>query len=146
MSFVHLHNHTHYSILTGLARPSQYIDLAKEQGSPAIAITDSGVIYGAIEFYQKAKAAGIKPIIGVEAFVAPMGMENKTVENRYSSLVLLAKNMEGYKNLLKLCTIAALEGFYYKPRVDDALLKKFGRINCTFRQFKWSNSKSYFGK
>lgn len=126
MSFVHLHNHTHYSILTGLARPVQYVDLAKEQGSPAVAITDSGVIYGAIEFYQKAKDAGIKPIIGVEAYVAPLGIENKTAENRYSSLVLLAKNMEGYKNLLKLCTVAALEGFYYKPRVDDVLLKQFG--------------------
>ncbi len=127
MSFVHLHNHSHYSILTGLARPLQYIELAKAQGSPAVAITDSGVIYGAIEFYQKAKAAGIKPIIGVEAYVAPMGMKNKTPENRYSSLVLLARNMEGYKNLLKLCTVAALEGFYYKPRMDDELLKKYSK-------------------
>ncbi|MBI4127350.1 DNA polymerase III subunit alpha [Candidatus Peregrinibacteria bacterium] len=125
MSFVHLHNHSHYSILTGLARPIQYVELAKEQGSPAVAITDSGVIYGAIEFYQKAKAAGIKPIIGVEAYVAPMGIMNKTPENRYSSLVLLARTNAGYKNLLKLCTVAALEGFYYKPRVDDEVLKRF---------------------
>ncbi len=125
MSFVHLHNHSHYSILTGLARPSQYVEIAKEQGAPAVALTDNGVIYGAIEFYKKAKEAGIKAIIGVDAYIAPLGLENKTVENRYSSLVLLAKNNEGYQNLLSICTIAALEGFYYKPRADDAILEKF---------------------
>ncbi len=123
MSFVHLHNHTHYSILSALARPEQYIDLAKQQGAPAIAITDSGVTYGLIEFYKKAKKVGIKPILGVEVYVAPMGLSNKTPENRYSSLVLLAENNEGYQNLLKLSTIAALEGFYYKPRIDDEALR-----------------------
>ncbi|MFA5792856.1 MAG: DNA polymerase III subunit alpha [Candidatus Gracilibacteria bacterium] len=125
MSFVHLHNHTHYSILTGLAKPKEYIEIAKAQGSPAVAITDSGVSYGLIEFYKYAKASGIKPILGVEVFVAPLGRTNKTPENRYSSLVLLARNNEGYHNLLKLCSIAALEGFYYKPRVDDEVLKKY---------------------
>lgn len=126
MSFIHLHNHTHYSILTALAKPEQYIKIAKEQGASAVAITDSGVMYGAIEFYKAAKAAGIKAIIGLEAYVAPLGRENKTPENRYVSLVLLAKNNAGYQNLLKLSSFAALEGFYYKPRIDDELLEKYG--------------------
>lgn len=122
MSFVHLHNHTHYSILTALAKPKEYIELAKAQGAPAVAITDGGVLYGLIELYKYARAAGIKPILGMEAYVAPLGLENKTPENRYSTLVLLARNNEGYHNLLKLGTIGALEGFYYKPRIDDEVL------------------------
>ncbi len=122
MSFVHLHNHSHYSILTALAKPQQYVQIAKNQGSPALALTDSGVMYGALEFYKAAKAAGIKPILGVEMYVAPLGMAIKTPENRYSSLVLLARNNVGYHNLLKLSTLAALEGFYYKPRIDDEVL------------------------
>ncbi len=126
MSFVHLHNHTHYSILSALAKPEQYIQIAKNQGAHAVAITDSGVMYGAIEFYKAAKAAGIKAIIGYEAYVAPLGHLNKTAENRYSTLVLLARNNEGYQNLLKLSSIAALDGFYYKPRIDDELLEKYG--------------------
>lgn len=127
MSFVHLHNHSHYSILTGLAKPSEYIELAKHHGSNALALTDSGVMYGAIEFYQKAKKAGIKPIIGVEAYVTPLSHTDKSPENRYSSLVLLAKNWEGYRNLLKLSTVAAIEGFYYKPRIDDEILEKYSQ-------------------
>lgn len=127
MSFVHLHNHTHYSILTGLAKPQQYIDIAVRDGSPAVAITDSGVTYGLVEFYKLAKKAGVKPILGAEMYVAPLGLDNKTPENRYSSLILLAENNEGYHNLLKLASVAALEGFYYKPRVDDELLKKWGK-------------------
>jgi len=125
MSFVHLHNHTHYSILSALAKPNEYIEIAKKHGSPAVAITDSGVTYGMIEFYKLAKKAGIKPVLGVDAFIAPLGHKNKTPENRYSTLVLLAETTKGYHNLLKLSTIAALEGFYYKPRVDDELLKKY---------------------
>ncbi len=126
MSFVHLHNHTHYSILQALAKPEQYVQIAKAQGSPAVAITDNGVMYGAIDLYKYAKAAGVKAIIGLDAYVAPLGRENKTPENRYYSLVLLARNNEGYQNLLKLSTLAALEGFYYKPRIDDELLEKYG--------------------
>lgn len=124
MSFVHLHNHSHYSILSALAQPSEYVKMAKQQGSPAIALTDSGAIYGAIEFYKSAKKAGIKPILGVEVYIAPKGLHDKSPENRYSSMVLLARTNEGYKNLLKLCTIAALEGFYYKPRIDNEVLKQ----------------------
>jgi DNA polymerase-3 subunit alpha len=123
--FVHLHNHSHYSVLGALAKPKDYIKLAKEQGSPAVALTDSGVIYGAVEFYKAAKKEGIKPILGLEAYVAPKGLGVKTAENRYSTLVLLAENNEGYQNLLKLCTIASLEGFYYKPRIDNELLSKY---------------------
>ncbi len=124
MSFIHLHNHTHYSILTGLAKPKEYVEMAVKQGAQAVAITDSGVFYGAVEFYKACKAAGIKPILGVEIYLAPLGLSNKTPENRYSSLVLLARNNEGYQNLMKLCTIGALEGFYYKPRIDEDLLRR----------------------
>jgi DNA polymerase III subunit alpha len=125
MTFVHLHNHTHYSILAALAKPDEYIEIAKTNEMPAVAITDSGTVFGLVEFYKKAKKAGIKPILGGEMYVAPMGRENKTPENRYSSIVLLARNNVGYQNLLKLATVAALEGFYYKPRVDDEILEKY---------------------
>lgn len=124
MSFVHLHNHTHYSILSALAKPKEYINLAKEQGSPAVAITDNGVTYGLVEFYKLAKKAGIKAILGMEAYIAPMGHLVKTAENRHSSLVLLAENNTGYYNLLKLSSLGAVDGFYYKPRIDDELLKE----------------------
>lgn len=123
MSFVHLHNHSHYSILSALAKPKEYIDLAKSQGSPAVAITDNGVTYGLVEFYKLAKKNGIKPILGMETYVAPHGHTLKNPENRSSSIVLLAENNTGYYNLLKLASLAALDGFYYRPRVDDELLK-----------------------
>ncbi len=127
MSFVHLHNHSHYSILSALAKPKEYLSLAKEYGMPAVAITDNGVTYGLIEFYKLAKKEGIKPILGMEAYIAPMGHRIKTPENRHASIVLLAENNEGYHNLLKLSTFASLDGFYYKPRIDDDLLRKYSR-------------------
>ncbi|MFA5855566.1 MAG: DNA polymerase III subunit alpha [Candidatus Gracilibacteria bacterium] len=131
MSFVHLHNHTHYSILTGLAKPKEYANLTASQGSPAVAITDSGVTYGLLEFYKYAREAGVKPILGAEIYIAPLGRTVKTPENRYMSAVVLARNNEGYQNLLKLCSVAALEGFYYKPRVDDETLEKYaGGLIC----------------
>lgn len=125
MSFVHLHVHSHYSLLDGLGKPAELISTAKKQGSPAIALTDHGVLYGAIEFYQTAKKEGIKPIIGVEAYVAPFSRfdKNSSPENKPFHLVLLAQNNEGYENLLELVTKAHLEGFYYKPRMDFGLLK-----------------------
>ena len=126
MSFVHLHCHSHYSILNALSEPKEYLKLAKEQGSPALALTDSGVVYGLVEFYKAAKQFGVKPILGSEMQVAPMGRHNKTPENRSSTLVLLAKNNLGYQNLLKLATFGALEGFYYRPRIDEELLEKYG--------------------
>jgi DNA polymerase-3 subunit alpha len=125
--FVHLHVHSHYSLLDGLAKIDELISRAKEDGSEALAITDHGVMYGAIEFYEKCKKAGIKPIIGVEAYLAPNSRHDKIArsdEKNYYHLILLAKNNEGYKNLIKLTTIAHLEGFYYKPRIDWEVLQK----------------------
>jgi len=127
MSFVHLHNHSHYSLLDGLTKIDELVKSAKEMGSPAIALTDHGTMYGVIEFYQKCKKEGIKPIIGVETYMAPGSRHDKVTradqKNSYH-LLLLAKNNQGYKNLLKLVTIAHLEGFYYKPRIDWEVLEK----------------------
>jgi len=129
MSFVHLHTHSHYSLLDGLSKIDELIDLARAFGMPAFALTDHGVMYGAIEFYKKGKKAGIKPIIGVEAYVARNGHTNKRpkLDERPYHLILLAKNYEGFQNLMKLTTIAHLHGYYYKPRVDHELLEKYGK-------------------
>ncbi len=125
MSFVHLHVHSHYSLLDGLGKPDDLANKAKEQGSPALALTDHGVMYGALEFYKTCKKADVKPIIGVEAYIAPESRFEKKPgpENKPYHLVLLAKNKKGYQNLLELCSKAQLEGFYYKPRMDFGLLK-----------------------
>ena len=136
MKFVHLHVHTHYSLLDGLTKIDELIEHVKNDGSDAVAITDHGVMYGAIEFYQKCKKAGIKPIIGVEAYMA-LGSRfekvTKTDEKRAHHILLLAKNYNGYKNLIKLTSQAHLEGFYYKPRIDWELLKENSSdlIACT---------------
>ncbi len=126
-SFIHLHNHTHYSLLDGACRIEDMIELAIQFKMPALAITDHGNMFGAIEFFKKAKKAGIKPIIGVEAYIAPESRFEKSTqkgrENAYH-IVLLAKNQEGYRNLLKLVSAGYLEGFYYKPRIDKELLRK----------------------
>ncbi len=133
MRFVHLHTHTHYSLLDGLTRIDELVARVKELGMDAVAITDHGVLYGAIEFYQKCKRAGIKPIIGVEAYVAenmydkrpaPAGRSGGDNKWGYHHLVLLAENNTGYKNLIKLTTAASLDGFYYRPRVDRNLLRQ----------------------
>lgn len=136
MKFVHLHVHTHYSLLDGLTKLDELVDFVKKEESPAVAITDHGVMYGVIEFYQKCKKAGIKPIIGVESYLAPRSRHDKitrTDEKRNFHLLLLAKNNQGYKNLLKLTSIAHLEGYYYKPRIDWEVLEKYheGIIACT---------------
>jgi DNA polymerase-3 subunit alpha len=127
MSFVHLHNHSHYSLLDGLTKLDEMINFAKEQGSPAVALTDHGSMYGVIEFYQKAKKAGIKPIIGVETYLAQNSRFDKNTreDGRSFHLLLLAKNEIGYKNLIKLVSAAHIEGFYYKPRVDWEILTKY---------------------
>lgn len=124
MSFVHLHNHTHYSLLDGLSKPADLVKRAKEQGSPAIAITDHGVLYGAVEFYKEAKKAGIKPIIGCEMYITPDRFVKDNSTKKSNHLLVLAKNQQGYKNLMALVTTAHLEGFYYKPRVDHKILKE----------------------
>ena len=123
--FTHLHVHTEYSLLDGMCQLTQLINKAKEMGMNSLAITDHGVLYGIIGFYLKAKEAGVKPIIGCEVYVAPRDKGSKQAADKSPyHLVLLAKNKTGYNNLLKLITIAHLEGFYYKPRVDKDLLSE----------------------
>lgn len=122
--FVHLHNHTAYSLLDGACRMDEMIAKAKEENMPALAITDHGVMYGVIDFYKACKKAGIKPIIGCEVYVAPNSRFDKkpNIDDSPYHLVLLAKNNIGYQNLIKLVSMASLEGFYYKPRVDKEIL------------------------
>lgn len=126
MRFTHLHTHSHYSLLDGLSRIDELVDKAKGSGMDSLALTDHGVMYGAIEFYKKAKKAGIKPIIGCEIYVSENGMHEKRsgIDDKRYHLILLAKNNTGYKNLVKLVSTAHLEGFYYKPRVDKEYLRK----------------------
>ncbi|MEK7125183.1 MAG: DNA polymerase III subunit alpha [Patescibacteria group bacterium] len=125
MRFVHLHTHSHYSLLDGLSKIDELIARAKEHGMDALALTDHGVLYGAIEFYQKAKKAGIKPIIGCEMYIADGSMHDKRpgIDDKRFHLILLAADNTGYKNLIKLVTAAHLEGFYYKPRIDKEFLR-----------------------
>jgi DNA polymerase III subunit alpha len=124
--FVHLHLHTEYSLLDGLSKIKKLIPLIKEQGSTACAITDHGNMYGAIEFYKTCQKNEIKPIIGCEIYTCPGSHLEKTGSNRRTNhLILLAKNHEGYKNLMKAVSIGHTEGFYYKPRIDWEILEKY---------------------
>ncbi|MBI3671332.1 DNA polymerase III subunit alpha [Candidatus Azambacteria bacterium] len=125
--FVHLHVHSHYSLLDGLPKIDGLVKKTKELGMDSIALTDHGYMYGVIDFYKTAKKNGIKPIIGLETYVAPREMRSKEtgIDDKRHHLILLAKNNVGYKNLIKIATKASLEGFYYKPRVDKELLKKY---------------------
>ncbi len=124
--FTHLHVHSHYSLLDGLSKIDELLDYVKESGMDSVALTDHGVLYGAVEFYKKAKKKGIKPIIGCEVYVAYEGLEQKRpgIDDKKYHLILLAKNEKGYKNLVKLVSKAHLEGFYYKPRIDEELLAR----------------------
>ncbi|MBO4492193.1 MAG: PHP domain-containing protein, partial [Lentisphaeria bacterium] len=124
MSFVHLHVHTEYSLLDGACRIERLVQRAKELGQTALAITDHGVMYGAVAFYKACRAAGIRPIIGCEVYVAPRSRFDKEhgVDNAYSHLILLCKNETGYRNLCRLVSDAFTEGFYLKPRIDWKLL------------------------
>lgn len=130
MKFIHLHNHSDYSILDGAITIDKLIDMTLEMGMPAVALTDHGNMFGAIEFYQKARKHGIVPIIGQEFYVAPRSRfekeskNNNSVKDVSNHLLLLAKNIAGYKNLIKLSSIGYLEGFYYKPRIDLEALEK----------------------
>ena len=124
MSFVHLHVHTHYSLLDGFSNIKKLVTRAKEFGMPAVTISDHGTMYGVIEFYNVAKKAGIKPIIGLEGYLAPRRMTDKDAKFDKSAfhLLMLAENQVGYRNLLKIASVSQLEGFYYHPRVDKEYL------------------------
>ena len=124
MKFTHLHVHSHYSLLDGLPKIDEALDYAKELGMDSLAITDHGNLYGVVEFFKKAKERGIKPIIGSEIYLAfeRMHQERPNIDDKRYHLVLLVKNKQGYQNLVKLLTRSHLEGFYYKPRVDEELL------------------------
>lgn len=134
--FIHLHNHSHYSLLDGAATIEGIIEAAVENKMPAVALSDHGVMFGALEFYKKATKAGIKPIIGCEAYIVTKGSRfDKSLQSEKSSqgqgrgiyhhILLLAKNETGYRNLIKLCTLGHTEGFYYKPRIDADLLNQY---------------------
>ena len=127
--FVHLHVHSHHSLLDGLSKIPALLDRVKELGMSAVALTDHGCLNGAIEFYQGCQQRGLKPIIGMEAYVARRSHLDKDADadRRFTHLILLASSEEGYRNLMRLSTIAFLEGFYYKPRLDRQLLKKYNR-------------------
>ena len=128
MNFTHLHVHTEYSLLDGSNKISEYVARVKELGMDSAAITDHGVMYGVIDFYRAAKAAGINPVLGCEVYVAPgsrFDREAGSGEDRYYHLVLLAENDQGYSNLMKIVSKGFVEGFYYKPRVDLELLEEY---------------------
>lgn len=126
-NFIHLHTHSHYSLLDGLSKIPDMVKKAKENGMYALALTDHGNMYGAIELYKECKKAGIKPIIGVEAYIAERGRKDKEpgVDNKRYHLTLLAKNKQGYKNLMRLVSLANTEGYYYKPRMDKEILREY---------------------
>ena len=127
MNFVHLHTHTEFSLLDGANKIKELPARAKELGMKAMAITDHGVMFGVVDFYKECKKVGIKPIIGCEVYVAPRTRFDKepNIDNKYSHLILLAKNEIGYKNLSILVSMGFIEGFYYKPRIDLELLEKY---------------------
>ena len=122
--FVHLHVHSEFSLLDGLGKIKDLTQAAAEMGMPAVALTDHGVMFGILHFYQAAKKAGIKPIVGCEIYISPREMTQKDVkfDTRPTHLILLAESQAGYDNLMQIATAAQLEGFYYKPRVDKGFL------------------------
>ncbi len=154
--YVHLHNHTQYSLLDGLTKLPALIDRVKETGMSAVAMTDHGTLSGAVEFYKLAKAGDVKPIIGMEAYVAPRRHTDKdpAKDKVYYHLTLLAMNNQGYQNLMRLSTIANLDGFYYKPRIDRELLEKYhdglivlsgcigGEVGDALRQDQYDQAKA----
>jgi len=128
--YIHLHVHSQYSLLDGACKIEGLVEAAKKHNMPALAITDHGNLFGLIEFYEACKKGGVKPILGVEAYVAPgsrLEKEAKGISDASYHLILLAKDLDGYKNLLKLISIANLEGFYYRPRIDKEVLAKYSK-------------------
>ena len=126
-NFVHLHVHSEFSLLDGANRIKDLPVRAKELGMDSIALTDHGVMFGAVDFYKECKKEGVKPIIGCEVYVAPRSRFDKesNIDNHYYHLILLAKNQLGYKNLSKLVSLGFTDGFYYKPRIDYEILEKY---------------------
>src|SRR5215471_9394728 len=127
MSFVHLHCHTDYSLLDGACEIDQLMKIVSEQKMPAVAMTDHGNLFGAVKFYNAAKAAGVHPVIGCEVYVSQQGHKTRSDTDRYNHLVLLCQNQDGYRNLIKLVSSAYLDGFYYKPRIDLDLLNSHSK-------------------
>ena len=128
MAFTHLHVHTEFSLLDGSNKIKEYVARVKELGMNSAAITDHGVMFGVIDFYKAAKAAGINPILGCEVYVAPNSRFDREAaygEDRYYHLVLLAENNEGYQNLMKIVSKGFVDGYYYKPRVDMEVLQQY---------------------
>ena len=127
MSFVHLHCHTDYSLLDGACDIDELMKIAVAQKMPAVAMTDHGNLFGAVKFYNAAKAAGVHPVIGCEVYVSQQGHKSRSDSDRYNHLVLLCENQEGYRNLIKLVSTGYLDGFYYKPRIDVDLLSQHSK-------------------
>ena len=127
--FVHLHVHTEYSLLDGLSNIKKLINRVKENGMDSVAITDHGVMYGEIDFYKEALKQGVKPILGMEGYITAGDLHDRPERGKSKNyhLILLAKNKEGYQNLMKLSSISHLEGYYYRPRFDRETLKKFSK-------------------
>ena len=134
-SFCHLHVHTHYSLLDGATRINDLVQRAKQMGMPAVAITDHGNLFGVIDFYEAARKAGIKPVIGCEVYMAPGDRRSKDaggIKEASHHLLLLAMNRQGYRNLVSLSSIAYREGFYYRPRIDKEILRELSDgLLCT---------------
>ena len=129
-SFVHLHCHSHYSLLDGAGSIDRLVQRAHDHGMNALALTDHGNLHGALEFYRKALKVGVKPIVGYEAYIAPGSRFDKSAGNMREAsfhLTLLAQNRTGFQNLMKLASAAYLEGFYFKPRIDKELLEAIQR-------------------
>ena len=124
--FVHLHVHSEYSLLDGANKCADLARATAEMGMDAVALTDHGVMYGCVDFYNECSKAGVKPIIGCEVYVAPSGHTCKSIKEQFH-LILLAENDEGYGNLVKLVSTACTDGFYYKPRIDHELLSRYGK-------------------
>lgn len=153
--YVHLHNHSQYSLLDGLTKISPLIDRVKQMGMSAVALTDHGTMSGAIEFYKAAKEQGVKPIIGMEAYVSARSHTDKdpSYDRQYFHLTMLAMNLRGYQNLMRLSSIASLDGFYYRPRIDHDLIEKYsegliilsgcigGEVSDALRQGQYEQAK-----
>jgi len=139
-SFVHLHTHSEFSLLDGASRIEELFAKAERLGMPALALTDHGAMFGALDFYLAGKEHGVKPIIGVEAYVAPRSRFDREPgenEEKYRHLTLLARDETGYRNLLRLVTDAHLEGFYHRPRIDKQLLAERSAGSCLSIRGRW---------